>query len=501
MLFNSYEFLFLFLPLTLAGFFACGRRSHALAMGWLALASLFFYGWWRATYLALLLSSVAFNYGAGLLLARAVRKRRRAILALAVGGNLLLLCWFKYAGFAVASTDALLGAGWTVPQIALPLGISFFTLTQIAFLVDASRGEASDYKFAHYLLFVCYFPHLIAGPILHHKELMPQLDRPDIVRFSARRLALGVSIFTVGLFKKTAIADSLSPYVGQIFDVLGQRAEPSAAEAWGAALAYTLQLYFDFSGYSDMAIGLARMIGVRLPLNFNSPYKAVNMIEFWRRWHMTLSRFLRDYLYIPLGGNRHGAARRYLNLMATMLIGGLWHGAGWTFVIWGGLHGVYLAANHGWRALTRRWRPHPSPIGRTASGLLTFLCVVVAWVPFRAGNLGAALSMLTGMAGFHGWLPSNVPRPFISDFARNWRDGWLWIAVLLPAVWLLPNTQELFSRYGTMALPRARPAQLPLAVLGVRWRLSPGWAYATAALAAVAVLYCSRASEFIYFRF
>jgi alginate O-acetyltransferase complex protein AlgI len=500
-LFNSYEFLFLFLPVTLVGFFAFGRRSHAAAMAWLVIASLFFYGWWYPPYLLVLIGSVGLNYSAGMVLARTADARpRRRILALAVAGDLVLLGYFKYAAFLVGSAATVFDIDWSLPAIALPLGISFFTLTQIAFLVDTARGEARDYKFLHYLLFVSYFPHLIAGPILHHKELMPQLDRADIVHFSARRLSLGLSIFAVGLFKKTVIADSLAPYVGQVFDAAGHGVAPGAAEAWGAALAYTLQLYFDFSGYSDMAIGLARMIGVRLPLNFHSPYKAGNIIEFWRRWHMTLSRFLRDYLYIPLGGNRHGSARRYVNLMLTMLIGGLWHGAGWAFVIWGGLHGVFLAINHAWLALSRNVR-RPSAAGRLTGGLLTFLCVAAAWVPFRAGSLDATTTMLAGMAGWHGFLPASAAREIIGERLPHWTGSWVWAAVLLPAVWLLPNTQEIFSRYGTLLPPRTRADALPIAALGFRWRLTGGWAYAAALVAAVAVLYCSRASEFIYFQF
>jgi alginate O-acetyltransferase complex protein AlgI len=504
LLFNSYEFLFLFLPTVLAVFFVLGRRSHRAAMGWLAAASLFFYGWWYAPYLALLLISVLWNFAGGLAIARSVEPLRYRLLVLAVAGDLALLGYFKYAGFLVASVDAVFGRSWPISSIALPLGISFFTLTQIAFLVDTARGEARDYKFVHYLLFVCYFPHLIAGPILHHKELMPQLDRPDIVRFSARRLALGLSIFAIGLFKKTVIADALSPGVGRIFDGAARGMTPSGAEAWGAALAYTLQIYFDFSGYSDMAIGLARMIGVRLPLNFHSPYKAASVIEFWRRWHMTLSRFLRDYLYIPLGGNRRGSARRYLNVMATMLIGGLWHGAGWNFVLWGGLHGMYLVLNHGWRALTGGARRGTSTAAAAAGGVLTFVCVVVAWVPFRAANWRAARTILASLAGWYGWLPGNAQSSaagLLGEGAPHWVDTWKWVAVLLPAVWLLPNTQEFFSRYGTLLPPWRKAARLPVPALGFRWRLSAGWAWVTAAIAVVGVLYCSRASEFIYFQF
>lgn len=503
MLFNSYEFLFLFLPVTLAGFFALGRRSHGAAMGWLVAASLFFYGWWYPPYLALLLASVCFNFGCGLAISRRrAALARHRLLLLAVVGNLALLGYFKYAGFLVGAADSVLGRQWPIPAIALPLGISFFTLTQIAFLVDTARGEARDYKFLHYLLFVCYFPHLIAGPILHHKELMPQLDRADIVRFRARRLALGVSYFSIGLFKKTVIADALSPYVGRVFDSAAGGMAPSAAEAWGAVFAYALQLYFDFSGYSDMAIGLARMIGVRLPLNFHSPYKATSVIDFWRRWHMTLARFLRDYVYIPLGGNRRGRPRRYLNLLATMLIGGLWHGAGWNFVLWGGLHGLFLALNHGWRALTGS-RSRPRSAARTvAAGTLTFLCVVIAWVPFRASSFAATGTMLASLIGWHGWLPGSTGVAVLfGEAAPRWTGAWRWVAVLLPAVWLLPNTQELFSRYGTLTMPVRAPDRLPLRALGFRWRMSGFWATATAVAAVVAVLYCSRASEFIYFQF
>jgi alginate O-acetyltransferase complex protein AlgI len=504
LLFNSYEFLFLFLPVTLAGFFALGRRSHALAMGWLVAASLFFYGWWFAPYLVLLLVSVVFNFAAGLTISRAVAPTRHRLLIAAVACNLALLGYFKYAGFLVGVADGVLGRDWPIPGIALPLGISFFTLTQIAFLVDTARGEARDYKFVHYLLFVCYFPHLIAGPILHHKELMPQLDRPDIVRFSARRMALGLSYFSIGLFKKTVIADALSPYVGRVFDGAAHGMTPSGAEAWGAVLAYTLQLYFDFSGYSDMAIGLARMIGVQLPLNFHSPYKATSIIEFWRRWHMTLSRFLRDYLYIPLGGNRHGTVRRYVNLMLTMLIGGLWHGAGWNFVLWGGLHGLYLAINHLWQALIGQQRRPSTVLGNLVGGLLTFVCVAVAWVPFRASGLPATETILAGLVGWYGWWPGHEMASVVGvlgEGAPRWLDGWRWIAVLLPGVWLLPNTQEFFSRYGTLLPPRRHADRLPLPVLGFRWRMTGRWAYVTAAIAAVAVLYCTRASEFIYFQF
>ncbi|HIJ62385.1 MAG TPA: MBOAT family protein [Rhodospirillaceae bacterium] len=493
MLFNSYPFLFLFLPLTLTLFFLLGRRSHALAMGWMALASLFFYAWWSPPYLLLLLASAGFNYGAGLLLARSPPgDARRPALALAVAANLALLGYFKYADFFIQTVNATFAAGWPAMQIVLPLGISFFTFTQIAFLVDTARGEAKDYDFVHYLLFVTYFPHLIAGPILHHKEMMPQFDRPDISRFSANRLALGISVLAFGLFKKTVLADGLAAYATPVFAAAAHGGTPTPLEAWGAALAYSLQIYFDFSGYSDMAIGLARMIGIRLPLNFHSPYKAGSIIEFWRRWHMTLSRFLRDYLYFPLGGNRHGRQRRYLNLLATMVLGGLWHGAGWTFVIWGALHGLYLVVNHAWRAV----RPGSAVRGRgfrLAAGMLTFLAVVVAWVPFRADGVAAARTMLAAMAGLAG--------PAAETATLDWTAGRLWIAAGLAIVWLAPNTQEIFARYRMLGPVHRQADRLALPWLGLRWRRSPGWALATAVIGFVGLLFFSRGSEFIYFQF
>ncbi len=504
MLFNSFYFVFFFRPLTLGLFFLAGRFSHRLAIAWMTLASLAFYAWWNPPYVLLLLLSILFNYGAGLALIRSPGPTRRRLLAVAVAGNLLLLGYFKYANFFLDAVAP--GAGWSLGAIVLPLGISFFTFTQIAFLVDTASGEVAELNFIRYALFVTYFPHLIAGPILHHKEMMPQFAQPYISRFSANRLGLGLSLFTLGLGKKIFLADPIAAYASPVFDAAATGAGPALLPSWGAALAYTLQIYFDFSGYSDMAIGLGRMVGVRLPLNFHSPYKAGSIIEFWRRWHMTLSRFLRAYLYIPLGGNRKGPRRRTVNLMATMLLGGLWHGAGWTFVLWGALHGLYLVINHAWR----RSRPPGAACraGRLAGGVVTFLAVVVAWVPFRAVTLQAALSMLAGMAGLHGingmsaaslyaqgdlWMAP--PKPV------DWGLGWIWIAGLLLMVWFLPNTQEIFARYRCLGAEHPVPDRLPLPQLGWRWRRSTAWATLTALVLAGALTQFGRASEFIYFQF
>ncbi|MDP2031013.1 MAG: MBOAT family protein [Thiobacillus sp.] len=451
MLFNSFVFLYLYLPLALAGYFAIARLSREAAMLWLLVASIFFYGWWDSRYVALLVGSIVFNYMAGAAIAGS-KRYRGSLLAIAIVANLAVLSWYKYANFFGSSVGALLGQQWHALDIILPLGISFFTFTQIAFLVDVWKGEVKEYNFVHYALFVTYFPHLIAGPVLHHKEMMPQFRRAVSYRPNLDDLTTGLLLFCIGLFKKVVLADSIQPYVAPVFD-----APPGASltldEAWAGALAYTFQLYFDFSGYSDMAVGLSRMFGIVLPLNFNSPYKAVDLIEFWRRWHMTLSRFLRDYLYIPLGGNRKGVARRYLNLLATMLLGGLWHGANWTFVIWGGLHGVYLIVNHAWLKFRGIDNSHVAgPFGHALAVVATFLAVVIAWVFFRAQTFDAAWRVLSAMAGSQGChLPWETSALFqtlgcVSNTREIYSDGnvvWLWICFSFAVVWGLPNSQQI----------------------------------------------------------
>src|SRR3954452_22033857 len=400
MLFNSYPFILLFLPAALAGYFWLGRRSNLAPVIWLAVASLAFYAIGNWQFVALLLISIAFNYGIGhlLIVAKLAPSQRKAALALGVAGDLLVLGIFKYAGFVTENINALAGTHFAV-HILLPVGISFYTFTQIAFLVDAWRGQVAAYALPHYALFVTYFPHLIAGPILHHKDMIPQFEREETKQPHAHLILCGIIIFAIGLFKKTCLADGIQPLVALAFDARA----PSFDQAWLGALAYTFQLYFDFSGYSDMAIGISLMFGIFLPLNFNSPYKASSIIDFWRRWHMTLSQFLRDYLYIPLGGNRRGRVLRYVNLMITMLLGGLWHGAAWTFVVWGALHGAYLCINHAWNNYGPKIAPRFARAADAAGLILTFLAVVVAWVFFRAENIEWALYLLAKMSD-----PGNV---------------------------------------------------------------------------------------------
>jgi D-alanyl-lipoteichoic acid acyltransferase DltB (MBOAT superfamily) len=478
MLFNSYPFIFIFLPVVLAGYFAANRLGAQVSVTWLALASLTFYSFSNWPFVALLLASIAFNYFIGrLLISRNLRERPRfAVLTVGVAGDLATLGVFKYAGFVVANVNAMFSTSIVV-NILLPVGISFYTFTQIAFLVDAYRGKVAHYALPHYALFVTYFPHLIAGPILHHRDMIPQFESTEAKRINPRLILYGLIIFGIGLFKKTVLADGIQPLVAVAF----HQASPSFDQAWIGALAYTFQLYFDFSGYSDMAIGISLMFGIFLPLNFNSPYKATSIIDFWRRWHMTLSQFLRDYLYIPLGGNRHGSLLRYVNLMITMLLGGLWHGAAWTFVIWGALHGLYLCINHAWANYGPRI---PEALKRPVSivsFLLTFLAVVVAWVFFRADSLASATSVLSRMAD---------PREIVSGRTEIAQS--ILIAIYAALAWFAPNTQEIVGYdHKNRSVGKS---------FGT-WQVRPALLYGGAAAFALGVLGIQQHSEFIYFRF
>lgn len=497
MLFNSFSFILLFLPITTVGFFLLAPRSPSWAAAWLAAASLFFYGWWSLDYIPLLLASIAANYFLGRRIARSQGASRRRWLVLGVVANLLLLAYFKYADFFIAGVNAVSATQFPLWHVVLPIGISFYTFTQIAFLVDTWRGQVAQYRLLHYLLFITYFPHLIAGPVLHHGEMMPQFER--LRRFSRADLATGGTIFVIGLAKKVLIADNLAPHANFFF---GQPAPQTLLVAWGGVLVYAFQLYFDFSGYSDMAIGASRLLGIRLPLNFDSPYKAASISDFWRRWHMTLSRFLRDYLYIPLGGARKGPLRRYLNLLLTMLLGGLWHGAGWNFAVWGLLHGAYLMLNHAWAALAVRlhW-PTGAVAWRLTATALTFAAVCFAWVFFRAADFPQALSIVGAMAGCNGTsLPEALaPRllavqPLLDALGIDYHGGggtrfaqtYAWVTLAAAIVWLMPNTQQI------MALrPPGR----------IAWRPQRRWAVGVAVLSLACLLSLGRPAEFLYFQF
>ena len=490
MLFNSYIFIGCFLPLTLIGFFGFTKyRKTQAAQLWLAMASFAFYGYWNPIYLPLLLASILFNHTLGQWISQAETGSRRAKVFLIIGIsiNLLAIGYYKYTGFLVDSVNHLLQTGFPVPQMVLPLAISFYTFTQIAYLVDAYCGETQDAKYdlLTYSLFVSFFPQLIAGPILRHDELIPQFRQRRKLIFSHQNIAYGLTLFSLGLSKKVLIGDRLSPWVAIAFDNAGS---VTFIEAWMGALAYAFQLYFDFSGYSDMAIGLGMMFNITLPINFNSPYKAISIIDFWRRWHITLSNFLRDYLYIPLGGSRKGEIRRYSNLVTTMLLGGLWHGAGWTFVFWGGMHGVYLAINH-W------WRKHGFSLHWFLGWLITFNAVLVSWVFFRAHSLSDGIHLVQAMLGMNGIVLPGDPERQLSLLTQlgiqlQRRSQFLYlpstrekstiaIALLTLAVTLMPNTWEIMQKF--------KPNLL--------------WASIAGTLAAYCLLSFSQVSEFIYYQF
>ena len=496
MLFNSFAFVYAFLPLTLAGWFLLGRgRSTAPALGLLVLASLVYYGWEHPWHLPVLLASCLGNYYAALSLAALAGQGRAPaagrLAGLAVAANLALLAYFKYTSFLLGNINLLLGWHLAGPALAWPLGISFFTFQQIAYLVDVRRGQEPETRLLNYLLFVTFFPKVLAGPIVRAQDLLPQLRLPGLAKISHQDLALGLALFVVGLFKKEMLAEELVPLVQAAFGPAAKGAVPEFYSAWLGVLAYTLQIYFDFSGYSDMALGLARMLGLKLPYNFASPYQSVSIADLWRRWHITLSSFLRDYLYIPLGGNRRGQARRYLNLVLTMLLGGLWHGAGWTFVIWGGLHGLYLALHQAWlRLLARRWpgRPRGTWLGAWAGRLLTFFAVSMAWVFFRASDLPAALAVFKGMLGLGGRALS--PAVLAGLLVLGWR---------LAVVWFLPNSQQYVLGAASPSSPQAEPAA---GAPWWRWRPSPAHLALTLLLGFLALgKMVVAVKQFLYYQF
>ena len=517
MLFNSYAFIFLFLPIVLIGFFYIGNRGHhRIAASWLIAASLFFYGWWNPAYLGLILGSILFNYSIGIAItSRELKEHSKKLLILGLAGDLLLLGYYKYTNFLLSTSNSILNTTFNLETILLPLGISFFTFQKIAYLVDAYKGKTREYGFLNYCLFVLFFPQLIAGPIVHHKEIIVQFSRDHIYKFNYKSFVIGVTIFAIGLFKKVILADGTIDYVTGIFLRADSGFPLTFIPAWAGAFSYSFQLYFDFSGYSDMAIGIARMFGIRLPINFNSPYKSTSIIEFWRRWHMTLSRFLRDYIYIPLGGSKNGSIRHLLNLLLTMFIGGLWHGAGWTFVLWGAMHGLYLVINTVWRRLAGFSEYHGFVV-RFFSWCLTFCAVMFAWVPFRAKDFDSTIIIWKGMVGISGF---NLPDVFIGKlgFMGEWLiehnvhsgsifDGIaplkvvdiLWFVFLIICTFLMPNTQQFMRRY--------RPVLDSKIVLrnmnsGMLWRPTFGWAICISFLLVYAMLGLVRPSEFLYFQF
>ena len=483
MVFSSFNFIFFFLPITLAGFFLLGRRNTDWAATWLLLASLVFYASWNYKYLPIIALSIIGNYLAYRGILRAAESRKRIWLAGAIVFNIALLGYFKYANFFIDSLNNLTGEDLHLLDVLLPIGISFFTFTQISFLVDARHGKVEEVGLGKYALFASYFPYIVAGPVLHHKDMIPQFADSRNYLPSANNFAVGITLFTFGLAKKILIADNLVPVVNAAFAA----DNPDLLSAWLGLFAYSFQLYFDFSGYSDMAIGVSRMLGFQIPFNFDSPYKAASVSEFWLRWHISLSRFLRNYLYIPLGGNRRGQLARYRNLLLTMLLGGLWHGANWTFVIWGGLHGLYLCIQHGWQSFAGPARQPPGKLVVFLNRVLTFLAVMLAWCFFRAPDVDAALQTLSGLTGLNG-LSANLA-------ISPWEYALVGLSALI--AFLMPNTNEIFLYFEN----RYPNALASFSLWRLQWRPSLGWGLVTGIILVIAILGMDRPTDFIYAQF
>lgn len=483
MLFNSYIFILLFLPVTLSVYFYMNGKKLTLASKvWLVFASLFFYGWWSPTYIPLILGSILFNYGIGVTLSGTRHSQSRFFLIIGIAGNLLLLAYFKYMDFFITNINYLANSQIKLLRITLPLGISFFTFTQIAYLVDAYRRMVKEYSLLNYFLFVTFFPHLLAGPIIHHKEMMPQFDRLKNKLLSHKNLVHGLLLFFVGLFKKAVIADALAVWADQGFD---HAVMLNVVEAWTVSLSYSLQLYFDFSGYTDMALGSSLMFNIRLPINFNSPYRSLSIQEFWRRWHMTLGRFVRDYIYIPLGGNRVAQTRIIINLVITFFIIGLWHGAGWTFVCWGLMHGFAIVVQRTWRRLN-------VPLPNFLAWLLTFNFVNFSWIFFRARNFDDAIKVVKGMLGVNGLGLTDYVNHAFSSFKRFQVALKYWLGnidgnIHTLAFIIVCLALSIYFRNSNDMEQRFSPTWKNACLLGV--------------LSLYAILNLQKASQFIYFNF
>jgi len=514
MLFSSYQFLLIFLPLCWVLFRLSLRFGRIdLVIRILTACSLGFYAYWNPWHVPIIVGSILCNYGISLRII-AGTTNTRSWLWLGIVANLMLIVFFKYSGFLISNVNILTGGSLEVLTFVLPLGISFFTFQQIAYLVDTVRGDPPARSLWEYSLFVLFFPHLIAGPIVHPKVLLPQFRQPENFRRFEPWMPQGIALFSIGLFKKVVIADSLAPDADRVFEIAANNPVLlSAFDAWAGVLSYSLQIYFDFSGYSDMAIGLGLMFGILLPQNFNSPYQSTSIVDFWRRWHMTLSAFLRDYLYIAMGGNRHGGARRYLNLILTMLIGGLWHGANWTFVVWGGIHGACLAINHAWSRVSARlpsaFTP-PQAVSRAWGWAATMFVVCMAWVMFRSETVDSALSVYRALFAIDGLSLPRSASGVLGDAASGGFlrfDGLspsrlfldppgtlaLIVALIAAVVWL-PNASGALARSESNAEGATQLCVVP-------WVSTTSGAIATAVIFAIGFFSLGRVQAFLYFQF
>ncbi len=481
MLFNSFEYIFAFLPLVFFLYFALSNVRIKLAKIVLILASFFFYAWWKLEYLPLLLASIIFNFTVADLIRENKLQNflpKRAVLIIGIFANLALLGYYKYADFFIENANRALGTEYSSLKLLLPLAISFFTFQQITYLVDSYRGDIKKHSFLSYTLFVTFFPQLIAGPIVHHKEMIPQFESKLNWVKDYKNIVMGLFIFSLGLFKKVMIADQFAIWASAGFDASNTL---SLLEAWATSLSYTFQLYFDFSGYTDMAIGAALLFNIKLPINFNSPYKAFNIQDFWRRWHMTLTRFLTEYIYIPLGGSRNGELRTYINIMIVFLIGGMWHGAGWTFIFWGFLHGMALVVHRGWGKLSFQ-------MPRWLAWFITFNFVNIAWVFFRANTFDDALKVITGMFSGKLVLPDLLASKL--SFLQAYGIEFSALSSVTPF-----SIAFILFGFGLVLLSKNTMQLMQAQVVSTRYLLL------SALLFSISILSFYKVSEFIYFNF
>jgi alginate O-acetyltransferase complex protein AlgI len=541
MLFNSFPFVLGFLPLVLAGFYTLGHWRRDWAISWLILASFGFYAWWRPFNILIIAPSILINYVLARIICEHVDERPRTARTALIAGiifNLCFLGYFKYIGFLGGVIDDVFGANIVLANVILPLGISFITFQKIAFLVDVHAGRVTSFTPRDYALFVLFFPQLVAGPIVTYPEMMPQFHAAPC-RFRANDVAIGLVLFSCGLFKKVVLADSIAAYASPIYADAAQGGPVTLFYAWIGALGFIVQIYFDFCGYSEMALGLARLFGIKLPVNFNSPLKAASIIEFWQRWHITLTRFLTAYLYNPMAmaltrrrmakglsvaGSRNTSLSAFATLvafptLATFLVCGLWHGAGYQYIIWGFMHGAFLTINQGWRVLRRRYFPLIKVNTRSVHFLgcaLTFLSIVIAIVIFRAPTLGATVEIWKGMLGMNG---ITVPQAFLDRGAMVatalnamgaepvWTSGlafikaWIWIAVLLCIAWAFPNVLELLRSYEPALGISSSPADAERTFSWFEWQPTVAWAVGISAVTAASILSLGQPTEFLYWQF
>jgi alginate O-acetyltransferase complex protein AlgI len=547
MLFNSIEFLFFFLPLALIGFYSLGAMSRAWAIRWLILVSLVFYAWWRPVNVLIIAPSIVINFILAKILLQlrvtddhSSRRTSKVILVAGLTFNVIWLGIFKYTDFALSSINDVFSTNIILVHIILPLGISFITFQKIAFLVDVQAGRVRSFTFREYCTFVLFFPQLVAGPIVHYREMMPQFQTAPC-RFDTENVAVGVTLLMFGLFKKAVLADKIAPLITPIYEHAAGGSQTSFVLAWMAAIGFTLQIYFDFSGYTDMALGLARFFGIRLPPNFNSPLRASCIIDFWLRWHMTLTRFLTAYIYNPLALSitrrrlakgrpgfvtRNPTAGAFVSSLMvptviTMFVSGLWHGAGYGFIVWGLLHGLYITINHAWRVVSAKLWPDRlsyDRIMKPVGFVLTFVLVSATMVFFRAPSMNSAIDLVHGMMGLNGVaLPQGILAhlgPLAKVFhqigvvaAASWSDRdfiktMIWICLLMVIALACPNTLQLLARYEPALGVNAQSYKAWRGGLAlIVWGPSLPWAIAISAVAAIAVSFIGGPSEFLYWNF